>query len=708
VVKINGFIHVKKSKTPGVLFEYGISKTIREIKDGAKSRYYPVELSKVLKEIEDTPGNYAIVGIPEIITEVRLLAENNSVIRDRIKYFFGLVCGHQKTTKYAEAIAWEYGIKPGDLEDIDFRAKKKTGSAIEYDMKFTGKVRGKKKTFIVKNNEPFVSSWAHGFFKAKFSDFTDNTFNENADIVFGDAWLDDYNKDPMGNNILIVRDRELAKIIKHGINYSEIKVDKVSEETIMRSQQGLVHHTRDELPYRLYKEDKKYGWAPKKRVEPSNVLEKHRKKIQDARQNIAEKSHIYYKEAVSRGDFELFKKKMQPYINKYKRLYEQSLPSEAKHIVADGVILTLTGYHNYGNVIQRYALQEFLRQNGYKFVSYADPFSDPHGIYSISRKTKLKTPLRFVKRFLNYQKPYWYVPKYNELYPEARSWVNTIDFVNKNIWIKPFGPNDKYKNYIVGSDQVWRDWWGNREILGYYFLNFLKGRKANRIAYAASFGKDRAEDVMTKEEIEYVRPYIEEFNKISVREKTGVKILKETWGIEDVDEVVDPTLLLKASDYSKLIDNSKVKYDKIAPIFAYILKETPDLQKFIRKIQDNKKQAMTKIHASTGKENDKLPPVELWLKGFRDAELVVTNSFHGMLFSIINNTNFIIIGRKDGGLSRIKDLLSKYGIDNLFVDETKLDNFDFSKLENVDWKSVNEKLKETRVDSERWLLKYIE
>lgn len=705
---IDGYIHVKKSKKSGILFEYGISTTTKGIKSGSKSRYYPAELSGVLKEVKKNPNKkYAVVGIPEIITELRLLAENDQDINSRIKYYFGLVCGHQKTTKYAEAIAWEYGIKPGDLEDIDFRVKKADGRASQYDMKFTGKVNNKSRSFTVDNIEPFVSSWAHGFFKARFSDFTDNTFNEVADVTFGDAWLEEYEADPMGNNILIVRNQDIATILKQGALNNEIILDAVDESTIIRSQQGLIHHTRDELPYRLYKEVKKYGWAPKKRVKPDNGLNKNRKKVQDIRQAIAEKSHIYYAEAVRRDDFDYFKQKMLPYVNQYKKLYHQPIARQTKKVKADGAILTLTGYQNYGNVIQRYALQEFLRKNGKKFISYVDPYSAPRDIYRITKKQSIKKPARFLKRYFNYQKPYWYTPKFGEIHAEAGRLENIIQFVNKYIWIKQFSPSDHFDTYIVGSDQVWRNWWNNRGVLGYYFLNFLKGKRSKRIAYAASFGIDAIPGAMSKEDAEYVKPYLESFDDISVREASGIDLIRNTWGVNGVEQVVDPTLLLSADDYSKIIDNSDFAYDDIQPIFAYIISETPEVNDYIHKIQAKRKQAVTKIRAHGGTENEILQPVERWLKGFRDADLVVTNSFHGMMFSILNNTDFIIIGRENGGLSRIRDFLSEYGLESRFVDEDNLARFDPTSLKQIDWQAVNLKLANRRKQSGDWLLSSI-
>ncbi len=701
--KIDGFIHVKKSSKEGLLFEYAISRSVEEIHDGAKSRYYPNELSNALKEVKKKPGRYAVVGIPEIITEVRLLAEQDSTIKERIVYYFGLVCGHQKTTKYAEAIAWEYGIKPGDLKDIDFRVKRVTGKSSQYDMKFTGSVDGREVTFTVGNTDPFVHSWAHGFFKARFSDFTDDSFNELADITFGDAWLKEYLNDPQGDNIVIVRNHEIRKLIERGIKDKELVLDTVDADTIIRSQKGLLHHTRDELPYRLYKELDEYGWAPKKRVKPSNRLDSHRKQVQDVRQKIAEESHIHYKKAVELNDFNYFKDKMTPYVNEYRQLYGQQIDKPHQEVVADGAITTLSGYHNYGNVIQRYALQKFLKDNGYNFVSYIDNTSRAR-VYRSEFKVALKTPLRAFKRFMNYQKPYWYTPTIGELYKEVAQKENIVNFVNENIWVKDFDPRDNYGAYITGSDQVWRNWWSKDRRFGLFFFDFLKGRKAKRIAYAASFGKDDMTEVMSADDVEYVRPYISKFDAISVREKSGIKMIKDTWGISGVKNVIDPTLLLDASVYSDLIDKSEARYDQVAPIFAYIIGETDGLNMFIRRVQDDRKMAVSRIRVHAGAESDKLPHVESWLKGFRDAELVVTNSFHGMMFSVINNTDFIIIGKETGGLSRISDFLDDFGIKNRFIEESELASVDLSKLKPIDWEKVNKRLVERRKESGDWLL----
>ena len=165
---------------------------------------------------------------------------------------------------------------------------------------------------------------------------------------------------------------------------------------------------------------------------------------------------------------------------------------------------------------------------------------------------------------------------------------------------------------------------------------------------------------------------------------------------------------MDAKDYSKLIDNSDVKDSKIQPVFAYILDETPELNEFLNKVANGKRLAVTKMRAHSGSENDVLPPVELWLKGFRDAELVITNSFHGMLFSVLNNTDFIIISKKSGGDARLVDFLSEFDLADRIINEEKLNDFNINNIGSIDWRNVNKKLHTKKQKSISWLIDNIQ
>jgi hypothetical protein len=333
---------------------------------------------------------------------------------------------------------------------------------------------------------------------------------------------------------------------------------------------------------------------------------------------------------------------------------------------ADGVIVTLTGYFNYGNIIQRFALQEFLRQKGYKFVSYAREPLDISG-------------------------------------PEFDRFRNTAVFVNRYIWRKAFDPNDDFPAYIVGSDQVWRNW-GYPDVkkdLGYYFFDFVQNPDAKLIAYAASFGQDNIKDAMIGPEVvDFVRPLVKRFNAISVREKSAITIMRDTWGA-NAQLVLDPTMLLTTSDYSKLIKSSRHKLSPTNRLFAFIIVVNDSKNKIIEKVA-----IATNLQLEVFSPNkfEILPPVEQWLKNFRDAELVVTDSFHGTAFSIINNTSFIVVENASSGITRLDSLLEQFGLSDRLVTENEAGKFDFTRLKPINWKEVNKKLEILREDSGEWLM----
>lgn len=318
---IDGVIHVKEAHDgDGVLFKYDISTTVEEIKAGAKSKYYPAEFSDAIKKIKKTKGKYAIVGIPGIIMELRLLALQDKEVADRIAFTIGLICGHQKSTKYAECLAWECGIKPGNLVTIDFRKKVKDRPASNYDTEFTGKINGKSKTIRKRTNSLLAATWGHGMFKVKFSDFTDDALNETADIALGDAWLPEYTNDWQGTNIVIIRNPIIAKIFQEGSAINKIHTDHIYSKDVIRSQSGLIHHTQDELPYRINYTSLQGIWVPKKRHIKSKISF-FKKNVQKIRLALYRKSRSYYKEAVTKKDWDYFAFRMLPLIKQYKFAY---------------------------------------------------------------------------------------------------------------------------------------------------------------------------------------------------------------------------------------------------------------------------------------------------------------------------------------------------------------------------------------------------
>lgn len=320
---IDGVIHVKENQDESspIMFQYDISKSVDEIKEGSKTKYYPLEFSKALKTVKEVPGRYAIIGIPSFIMAIRLLAEKDEIIKDRIKFTVGLICGHQKSSKYAEALAWQMGVKPGNLKHINFRKKYLDKPANAYGVEITGLIEDKEVTISKPIKELMGHDWGQGYFKMLASDFTDDVMNETADITLGDAWLEKYTNDGRGNNVIIVRNPLINEILIEGINSGKLKLDTIDIESIFKSQEAHYRHTHDELAYRLYKKNKSGQWHPKKRIKPSDDFPFLRRRIQDMREEISMKSHIFYKKAVEMDDLDYFIKKMEKLSWKYKQLY---------------------------------------------------------------------------------------------------------------------------------------------------------------------------------------------------------------------------------------------------------------------------------------------------------------------------------------------------------------------------------------------------
>ncbi|WP_349874881.1 polysaccharide pyruvyl transferase family protein [Bacteroides cellulosilyticus] len=222
---------------------------------------------------------------------------------------------------------------------------------------------------------------------------------------------------------------------------------------------------------------------------------------------------------------------------------------------------------------------------------------------------------------------------------------------------------------IVGSDQVWRyKYVANIE--EYFLKSFVSG-DLKRIAYAASFGVDKWEFPLRQ--TRRCAKLAHTFQAISVRESNGVEFCKQYMGVKAV-HLLDPTMLLKQSAYISLVEKDKVPESK-GNLLVYILDQSKDKEKIL----DFMKSRMDLIPFTVmpakrfenvgSKQLDQCvyPSVTTWLRGFMDAKYVVTDSFHGTVFSIIFNKPFIAIGNKQRGLMRFVSLLKTFGLEERLI-----------------------------------------
>lgn len=318
-------VHVKPIdplENKGRLFEYGISTCIEDVKSGAKSRYYPIEMSGVLEQVRKSPlKRFVFVGLPCFTKAVRLLAQQDNHFATKVAYCVSLFCGHLKSAAFAELLAWQAGIKPDNLKTFDFRHKLVGRPASSYGFCATAKSTDEDK--IKPMSSVFGGDWGQGLFKYNACDYCDDVVGETADISVGDAWLPKYVDDHLGTNVIIVRHPDLEQLMESGQNEETIHLEPISVNQVTKSQRSGLNHRREGLAYRLALKEAAGEWHPPKRVQPSFAIPHKRKKTYDLRILFAQRSHEAFVKAKQEGTLDVFFTEMRPLMNDYAKIYRQ-------------------------------------------------------------------------------------------------------------------------------------------------------------------------------------------------------------------------------------------------------------------------------------------------------------------------------------------------------------------------------------------------
>lgn len=318
------------------LFSFSIAKTSDDVTRASKTRYFPVEMSSVIKHILDTPGRYAVIGTPCFVKALRLAARNQPTLAERLRFILGIVCGHLKSAAFSEALAWQCDVSPDRIESIDFRAKLEGRSASRYGVAIAGKRIGTDEPHsVTRPMEGLIgANWGHGLFKYKACDFCDDVLAETADAVVGDAWLPSYDADHRGTNVVIVRNREILQIVENARNDGRLYLDDISADAVAQSQAGGLRHRRGGLAFRLWLEDKAGRWRPSKRIEPSRKhLSPAMRRIHRMRVHLSQFSHDAFLQAKERRNFDHFERLMSPKLAKYEREVSPSLMRRAWNLL---------------------------------------------------------------------------------------------------------------------------------------------------------------------------------------------------------------------------------------------------------------------------------------------------------------------------------------------------------------------------------------
>ena len=345
-------------------------------------------------------------------------------------------------------------------------------------------------------------------------------------------------------------------------------------------------------------------------------------------------------------------------------------------------IVTQPLMSNYGGIMQNYALQQVLIKLGH----------NPETIhYKRSKKYYIKntflTILSNIKTLCMFPFPAKR-RKFKGL-PRCKMTEANRAFITNNIQLSypttKYRYNPLYDCYIVGSDQVWRPRY-NEHIADMY-LQFVQDKSKLKLAYAVSFGVDKWEYDLA--ETKLCQNLAAQFKAISVREISGI-YLCEHYLKAHAQKVLDPTLLLTTEQYCKLCRQIPVVADKL--LGCYFLDDNSVKQEVA--LQVSRKVGLKPVYVPESKGN-----IFEWLAMFRDARFIITDSFHGSVFSIIFHKPFIAIGNKARGIERFITLFSELGLTERLVINALKDDYINLVSKDIDWIKVSTELEKYKAKS---------
>lgn len=309
-------------------------------------------------------------------------------------------------------------------------------------------------------------------------------------------------------------------------------------------------------------------------------------------------------------------------------------------------IITFHFAHNYGAMLQAYALMSCLEELGHEveIINYIPKKLDKE--YSINPFTHINKPKYFIKQAIKFPIRLRQYSIFNEFLNEKMKLSKKVETQLELQQI-----SREFDNIIVGSDQVWND--NITGEINTYFLDFA-GENTKKISYAASFGKSEASEFIKKS----IKKNLPLFYKTSVREDKGLEIINNEVNVKAI-QVCDPVFLLESEEWAKKINNEKYSDEKY--ILYYSLQDNKELESYSEEISKKMGLPIFSIHPLCktqkvkGKQLFNVGPIE-FLDLIKNAEVVCTNSFHAVAFSVIFKKKLIHVAHSKLS-SRVESLL---------------------------------------------------
>lgn len=371
------------------------------------------------------------------------------------------------------------------------------------------------------------------------------------------------------------------------------------------------------------------------------------------------------------------------------------------------LILTQPLINNYGGILQNYSLQTILKRRG-------------HSVETLKIEMSLSLPLyKRYCRMIPVIVKFILLSVFEKIFGRSiRRWITQKEqqicyskiskFIDNNISTTPLVDRLSdlkhylhYDAYVVGSDQVWRNEYSPH--LPIYFLDFLPADcQAKKIAYAASFGKAQID--FPQSHIGLYASLLQRFDAVSVREYSGIDLCRTYFHVS-ADIVPDPTMMLSGDDYRTLL--GAYKNCAKGKLVTYILDDNDAQTAMIKRFAEKCNLEVIRLRGEYFRSDlqsayPEKHSIEYWLAAIESAEYIITDSFHGTIFSLLFEKKFFTFINHSRGKERFYTLDKMFDISCRFINT---ESTDMRETENLDYSVINKKLADYREIGDNFLRK---
>lgn len=280
-------------------YAYRWMENIENLVEASKTRYYPVSMELLFKEIDSKKGKVAVIGIPPFLKAIRLKQFYYPKYREKISFLIGIICGGWKSKFFTDYLAQKAGVD-GAYRNQEYRIKDFDSTSQDYAF---GAYNTNDEFRQIKMRE-VIGMWNTGLFNANASDFSDDVTAELGDISLGDAWIRPHIYDGRGTSLFVTRSAAAEKLIQEGIYNGDLLLEELSLDKFVESQAGAFRHRHAGMKFRLHEIKKTGNLVPYKRKRLLQKIPVEYKALQKQRRVVRKASLSIWQESRSAEKFE--------------------------------------------------------------------------------------------------------------------------------------------------------------------------------------------------------------------------------------------------------------------------------------------------------------------------------------------------------------------------------------------------------------------